>query len=241
MNRKYTFALYASLRLGGWLPTSLCAVGILVFGLLNATLWRDGISPVPAARVVEIIVPLAAGIQAAFLLSPEDEPCLEVLLVCPRPVRWALLERMLVMAALTGGVALGGSLIQPEGAALAVARWAAPVAWFCGVAVFAGLLTRQGVLGALLATLLWGGTLFGGDALLARWPYLWPLHAYLQPGDTSSIRYALNRSLLILAGLILAGFAAHLAGDAERMLGIRSHKRANVSPTGFWKRVRCSS
>ncbi len=243
MNRKYTLALYASLRLGEWLPAILCALVVLLFGLLNATVWGGGLSPVPGVHVVEIIVPLAAGIQAAFLLSPEDEPCLELLLVCPRPARWALLERLLVMGVLIGGIALGGSLIRPDGLAMAIIRWMAPVTWFCGVAVFTTLLTRQGTFGALLAILLWGGTLFGGDTMVARWPYLWPLHAYLQPGDATPTVYALNRGLLILAGLILTGFAAHLAGDTEHMLGIRSHKRVNVSASaiGFREKASCSS
>ena len=239
MNRKYTLALYASLRLCGWLPTALCALGMLLLWLLNATIWREGIPLVPTARLVEVIVPLAAGIQAAFLFSPEDEPGLEVLLACPRPARWVLWERMLIMAALMGIVSLPGSLIQAESAALAVARWVTPTAWFCGVAVFATLLTRQGVLGALLATLLWGGTLFGGDALLARWPYLWPLHAYLQPSSVSPARYALNRGILILAGLVLTALAAYLTGNTERMLGIRSQDRAHVSKSECGEKARC--
>ena len=222
MNGRYTLALYTSLRLVEWLPTALCALTMLLLWLLNATTWRESAPLVPTIRVVEIVVPLAAGIQAAFLLSPEDEPCLELLLACPRPAHWALLERMLVMAALTGSIALPVNLIQPEGVVLALVRWVSPTAWFSGIAVFTTLLTRQGTFGTLLATLLWGGTLFGGDALLTRWPHLWPLHAYLQPGGARPAVYALNRGVLILAGLLLTVSAAHLASDEERMLGIRT-------------------
>jgi hypothetical protein len=89
-----------------------------------------------------------------------------------------------------------------------------------GVAVALALVTRQGVLGALLATLLWGGTLLGGDGLLRRWPYLWPLHAYLQPGDVSREIYALNRLVLTLAGVLLVALAARLTRDEEHMLGV---------------------
>jgi hypothetical protein len=224
VNGRHALALCTSLRLVGWLPTVLCALGVLLLWLLNATTWREGTPLVSTVRVVEVIVPLAAGIQAAFLLSPEDEPCLELLLAYPRPIRCALLERIWVMAALTGSIALPGSLIQPEDVVLALVRWVSPAAWFCGIAVFTALLTRQGTFGALLVTLLWGGTLFGGDALLARWPHLWPLHAYLRPGDVLSAVYALNRGVLILVGLLLTALAAHLAGDPERMLGIRTQR-----------------
>lgn len=221
-NGRHALALCTSMRLVGWLPTVLCALGVLLLWLLNATIWREGKPLISTVRVVEVIVPLAAGLQAAFLLSPEDEPCLELLLVCPRPIRWALLERIWVMAALMGSIALPGSLMQPRYVVLALVRWVSPTAWLCGIAVFTALLTRQGTFGALLVTLLWGGTLFGGDALLARWPHLWPLHAYLQPGDVPSTVYALNRGLLIAVGALLTASAAHLAGDEERMLGIRA-------------------
>ncbi len=228
MKRGYTLAWRASLRLIGWLPTILCALVVLLVVLLNATVWRGDFSPLPGIHAVEIIVPLAAGIQAAFLLSPEDEPCLELLLASPRPICLTLLDRVLVMGALIGGIALPGSLVQPEALSIALLRWVTPTVWFCGVALFTTLLTRQGTFGALLAILLWGGTLFGGSTMLARWPHLWPLHAYLQPGDATPTVYALNRGLLILGGLILAGLAAHLAGDQERMLGIRSTKKTGA-------------
>ena len=96
--------------------------------------------------------------------------------------------------------------------------------WLGGVAVFTTLLTRQGVLGALLVTVLWGGTLFGGDALLARWPFLWPVHVYLQPMAVSPTVYALNRVVLTLAGSALAVLGSRLTRDEERMLGVRGSR-----------------
>jgi hypothetical protein len=133
------------------------------------------------------------------------------------------------MLALQGGVALAGNLVAlalpgGEGIAQAMVRWLVPCAWFGGVAVAVALVTRQGVFGALLATLLWGGTLLGGDTLLERWPWLWPLHAYLQPGDASRHVYALNRLLLVLAGLFLVALAARLTRDEEHMLGVARAK-----------------
>jgi hypothetical protein len=129
------------------------------------------------------------------------------------------------MLILQGSVALAGNVIAlmlPGGEEMvqAIARWLVPCAWFCGVAVAAALVTRQGVFGALLVTLLWGGMLLGGDGLLHRWPYLWPLHAYLQPQDVSRRVYALNRLVLTLAGVLLVALAARLARDEERMLGV---------------------
>ena len=61
-----------------------------------------------AQNVVEAVLPLAVGLHAAFLLSPEDEKPLELLLSCPRPLSLALAERLLTMALLQGGVATAG-------------------------------------------------------------------------------------------------------------------------------------
>ena len=204
MRTSWPIAGRESVRLIGWLPAAWGAALVALLLVLNGTIWREGDYPlVSTVRVVDTIVPLAVGVQAAFLLSPEDERALEILLSSPRPVAWALWERIGAMLILQGGAALVGNVIAStllggEGIARAVARWLVPCAWFGGVAVAAALVTRQGVLGALLATLLWGGTLLGGDGLLDRWSFLWPLHAYLQPEDVSRRIYALNRLALVL-------------------------------------------
>lgn len=226
MRRHWPIAGRKSLLLIGWLPAVGGAVLVALLLVLNGTIWRGGGYPlVPTVRVVDTVMPLAVGVQAAFLLSPEDEWSLELLLSSPRPVVWALWERVGVMLALQGSMALVGNVIAltlpgGEGIAQAIVRWLVPCAWFCGVAVAVALLTRQGVFGALLATLLWGGTLLGGDGLLDRWPFLWPLHAYLQPEDVSRQVYALNRLVLALAGVLLVTLAARLTSDEERMLGV---------------------
>jgi hypothetical protein len=215
-----------SVRLIGWLPAAGGAVLVALLLVLNGTIWRGEDCPlVSTVRIVDTIVPLAVGVQAAFLLSPEDERPLELLLSLPRPIAWALWERVGVMLTLQGGVALAGNVIAStllggEGIAQTVARWLVPCVWFGGVAVAVALLTRQGVLGALLATLLWGGTLLGGDGLLDRYPFLWPLHAYLQPEHVSDGMYALNRAALMLAGVLLVSLAACLTRDEEHMLGV---------------------
>ena len=230
MRRRWPVAATESLRLIGWLPVAGSTALVTLLLALNGIVWRDGGYPlVPTVRVVDTVVPLAVGVQAAFLLSPEDERALEILLSCPRPVAWALWERVGVMLISQGGVALVGNviastLLDGEGIAQAIARWLVPCAWFGGVAVAVALVTRQGIFGALLATLLWGGTLLGGDGLLDRCPFLWPLHAYLRPEDVSDKLYALNRAALMLTGVGLVSLAACLTRDEEHMLGVSGVK-----------------
>ncbi len=218
------YAWRASAKLVGVWPTVLSSAAMAAgLALMYPAAQTTAEAVLP--RVVGVIVSLAFGAQAAFVMAPDGELPLELLLACPRPAAWALWERLLVLAGLQGGLALAATLISvalaPNGGLPpAILGWLAPAAFLGGVAVLATQVTRQGVFGALLATLLWASMLFGGDALLARWPWLWPLHLFLQPGQAPLAIYATNRAGLIATGLALMALALRLLRDEERALGI---------------------
>lgn len=230
---RHRFAFLTSARLIGWLPVAGAAAGVALLLILNASVWRGSKDTwLPTARVVETIVPLAVGLHAAFLLSPEDERPLELLLTLPRPLSCVLGERTLVMAGLQGGVALIGSLAAlalsgQEDVFLATARWLPPSIFIGGVALLLAQLTRKGTFSALVTVILWGGMLLGGDALLKQAFFLRPVHPYLQPGDVPLADYARNRLSLTLAGGASAALAFYLTYGEERLLGVRGAKRAD--------------
>jgi hypothetical protein len=212
-----------NLRLVGWNPAIGSALAVVLGLVLTNSLWETSGFTSLTLRVVETIVPLVAGLQAAFLLSPEDEAPLELILSCPRPLALVLLDRLVMLMILQGSVALTGNLVVlllhgNEGWLITIARWFAPSLCLSGVALFTTQLTRQGSFGALLATLMWGGMLFGGDGLLRRWPSLWPLHVFLQPDRVDLIVYMLNRTALITIGAFLVVLALYLSRDEERMM-----------------------
>lgn len=205
-----------SAHLVGWLPAiasaALIAVGYLA-DIKELTLFQR-------ARLIESLVPLIAGLQAAFLLSPEDEPALEISLACPRPLARSLLERVGMVLVSQGGVAIIGSMvIAPavgESLVIAITRWLAPLLLFVGLGVWLTLITRQAVISVGLLVLLWFGFTFISDSLTVRWPVLWPIGVFLQPDQ---IDYALNRAFIALIGLgLLMWTAATLNGDSERVL-----------------------
>ena len=227
--RRLPNTVRVSARLVAWLPA---AAGAGLVALVLAAGDRTDGGPFAPARIVEALIPLIAGMQAAFLFSPDDEPGLEVLLACPRPLAWTLLERLAVLLAGQGLVALLGSLAA---AALldtpvleGLARVLPPMLFLSAVAVCLTLASRQAVFSVSLTLLLWFGMLWSGDAggggLLARWPYLWWLHVFLQPGH---VFYWLNRALVMLIGANLVALAAmYLLRDEERvLLGGRSAPR----------------
>jgi len=214
------------MRLIGWLPSAGTAL-VLTVGLIAAFLFQkyEGDSH-ELWRVIEVIVPLAFSSQAAFLLVPENEQPLELLLACPQPLGKVLLQRLFVLVLLQASVAFLASLIAlalPGGdrLGLALARWIAASVALGGAALFTAQMTRQGIFGALVALLLWAGSLYGGDALLVRWPQLWPWHLFLQPQDSAPMFYALNRVVLIIGGLGMIALAVFLLRNDERVLGVK--------------------
>jgi hypothetical protein len=104
--------------------------------------------------------------------------------------------------------------------ALLIIGWLAPAIFLGGAAVLATQAARQGSFGALLATLLWSSLLFGGDAMLRRWPWLWPVHLFLQPDQVSPFIYAANRAALMAAGIAFMAAAPLLLRDEDRALGL---------------------
>lgn len=197
---------------------ALLALGATVF--FWAVGAPEGVDFLARGRLIATIVPLFAGLQAAALFSPEDEPALEVTLACPRPLAWTILERLAALLGVQGGLALVGSLLinVPLGEAVGVAvlRWLPAMVCLAGVALCLTLNSRQAVFSAGATVLVWFGFAWGGDRLVEVWPVLWPLHLFLQPEHPF---FWLNRGVLTLLGLNLLAFAVtYLIRDEERLL-----------------------
>lgn len=213
----------------GWLPAAGTALFLGVYLLLVGVLPGGADQTGPIAylhRAVEIVAPLIFSLQVAFSLAPEGEQALELLLSSPVPLSRLLWQRLGALSLLYGGVSVAATLIIAalpgrENLGLALLRWLAAGTVLGGVALLATQLTRQGVFGALLATLLSVADLYGGAALLNKWPKLWPIHIYLQPQETTLLNYLLNRLCLLLIGMGLILTTSLLLRDEERALGIR--------------------
>jgi hypothetical protein len=215
------------LRLLGWWPVAASAGAVSAAWLLNPL----GIAPLEPRRMIETIVPLLAGIHAAFLFSPEDEPGLEVTLACRRPLAWTIFERLVWLLALQGGVALIGSVVLAsttgETLLMVFSRWITPLLFLVGLGMCLTLMTRQAVISVGLIVVLWCGLLLASDVLVRQWPFLWPIGLYLQPDEAS---YWLNRLFLSSCGLVLMRLAmTYFIRDDERvLLGPSRRKRSSL-------------
>ena len=217
-----------NLKLTGWWQVAASALVLGAFFILEAIMRHAGTLPdmVYPRRAVETIAPLLFAVQAAFLLGPDNEAALELLLSYPVPLPRLFLERLKLVAGMHVTLALVATLVfasawPAENLALALVRWLAAGIVLGGVAVFTTQVTRQGVFGTLLATLLWAASLYGGDGILKKWSWFWPVHVYLQPEKFGLAIYLLNRLALVGIGVSLFLLALKFLGDEDRLMGTR--------------------
>jgi hypothetical protein len=214
-------------KLVGWWPAAVSAAVLSAFLAISAS--RGPAAPPDdfyLRRAIETLAPLLFAVQVAFLLGPDNEPALELLSSYPRSMPRLFLERLLLVVCMHAAVALTGTVIlfgvwRLEDPALALLRWLASGILLGGVAVFTTQLTRQGIFGTLLVTLLWAASLYGGDEILKAWDWFWPFHIYLQPEKLGMQTYLLNRLGLAAGGVLLTLLALKFLGDGDRLLGDR--------------------
>lgn len=221
------FTWRASRRALGWWPT-IISLFILALTFMN----YDGNSPplneidgaFHTATIVATLIPLMAGLQAALLFSPDDEPALEVQLAAPRPLIWTILERLVWVIFWQGGIGLVGMFIArsltgtDETVGLSLVRWVAPMVALIGIGLFITLISRQPAFGIAMTGMLWFALLVFGQGLVLRWPFLWPIHLYLTPDTLSLTDYGLNRVSVTLIGLGFLFMALRQVRDEERVL-----------------------
>jgi hypothetical protein len=198
------------------------------FYILNFLLGRQtgAVNLIYTRRAIETIMPLAFAMQAGFLLGPDNEPAMELLLSYPKTISRIFIGRLQVVGGMHAVVAIIATLVftfswHSEGLGLELIRWLTAGIVLEGVAVFTTQLTRQGIFGILITTLLWAGSLYGGDNLLTVWPWFWPFHVFLQPEKVSMLTYLLNRLSLLTIGIGLTLLAVTFMKDEDRLLGNR--------------------
>lgn len=234
MSLKWPIAWKQSFKILGWWQFVLCLALVGVLLVLAVTVWEGNNGLITAVRIVEIIVPLFAGMQAAYAFSPEDERPLELMLAAPRPILWTLAERVGIVLVAYLTIWLVGSsltllLASETNLSQLIVRGLPPLIWFIGVGLYLTLVTRQGMFGALMVLVIWGTSLVSSGGLPQKYLLFAPILPYLQRGafNISDDLYTLNRITLTLTGFLLVGLAARLTRDGERLLGIKS-KRVGV-------------
>jgi hypothetical protein len=216
------------LKLVGWWPVLVSGLVLGAFYILMFLLGRQtgAFNLIYTRRAIETITPLAFAMQAGFLLGPDNEPAMELLLSYPKSISRIFFKRLQLVGGMHAVIALIATLCftitwHSEGLGLVLIRWMTAGIALGGIAVFTTQLTRQGVFGMLMTTLLWAASLYGGDNLLTVWPWFWPFHVFLQPDKVSMLTYFLNRLSLLTIGISLTLLAVTFMKDEDRLLGNR--------------------
>jgi pimeloyl-ACP methyl ester carboxylesterase len=226
---RFGMAWRASFRTVGWI--ALAASGLLI-ALMTFTDARQAFNATHVT-MVQLIIPLIVGIQAALLFSPDDEPGLEVTLACPRPIGWTVIERLAVVLLTQSAVALIGTLLSlayaPEQNALeAFARWLPPMLFFSGLGMFVTIRTRNSTFGAVIVGLGWFAFNIAGDMFLPGQPFMFPLnyvqpflwmtHPFLAPDALMSADFWLNRVIVMGVGVMFILLTLWNLRDEETVL-----------------------
>ncbi len=222
--RQFTWKV--SLRSMSWILYVVNAV-FIVLGLLTSISPPDRgpLAGIMTVSVVEVVVSIVVGIHAAILFSPEDEPLLELKLSYPRPFIWLILERVGIVLLIHSTIALIGTLwtqliLKDANFMMLLLRWLVPMLFMAGVALRVTLTTRQIVFGAMTVTFLWIGIGYFGNFVLNQYPFLWPLHTFLEPERLAHSDYLLNRLMVALLGITLIISAVYkLRNDEFVMTG----------------------
>jgi len=228
--RPFYYSLFASLKAVNiyWIGVSVVFLAIIAFSDATKTFNLD------ATRMVEAVVPLLIGAQAALMFSPDDEPALEIIAACPRGIAWLLVERWIGIIAAQSLIAVGGMLVSlaiapDQDALIMLARWIPPAVLLSAVGILITLRFRVAAFGLAITGVVWFIFILFGDLFIPGQievfpplsyiqPFLWGVHPYLQPDDLTRSSYWLNRLTVLALGLALFTLSAFGLRDEERLV-----------------------
>lgn len=226
MTMQWRFALKFSFRATGWLLVVVAGV-LLVARLLIAVANMELAEY--AFGSFEVVIPLIAGLHAALLFAPDDEPALEVLLAAPRPAAYLIYERLAALVGLQGGLALLLSVVtvlMTPGTSLIslIVVWLPPTVAIVGLCLLATLYARRMTFGVLAAIALCVAMAFGREVILPMFPNLWLVIFYLDPRTVTNEQYLFNRLFLAAVGLAALALVIYRMRDTEKLLGFGETK-----------------
>ncbi len=212
---RFSIAWKMAYRCAGWGAPLLTVVLLGGLYLVKMTRLRDfEASPL---TLLTFALAMGAGVQAAQLFSPQEEPALELQLAAPRPVSWLVLERwgFVVGQQLVCGLLFTLGITVIGGATIEIGHWLASLLFFAGLGVAVSALTRRTAMGVLVVVLV--GFLFqaAGDGLVKRIPVLWAVHPFL---SSTAYYYEFNRWFLALLGIALVWVVTGWRQNDEQLL-----------------------
>lgn len=219
--KTWKFAWKFSFKATGWLLALIAGVLLVVRLLISLSDLRLGISTFAS---FEMIIPLVAGLHAALLFAPDDEPALELLLSSPRPTVYLIYERLAALVLLQGALALvlsGLAVLLEPGTSLfeVIVRWLPVAVCIVGLCMAATIYARRTAFGVLAAIGLCIAMAIGREAILPVFPDLWFMVFYVDPRLLTPEQYFINRLFLCVVGAVGLALVLVAMRDEEKLIG----------------------
>ncbi|MBN1122418.1 MAG: alpha/beta fold hydrolase [Anaerolineae bacterium] len=241
-----------SLRRAGWSLPAISVLASLVLYWLMPVIDLTYFYERSLMQAVVIVVPIVSAIHTAILVSPADEPGLEILLACPRPLHWLYVERVVTVIAGQAAVALATTafavwILGEQHTPAALIGWLASALFLSGLAAFISVRSRRASMAALIAILAWlvfgvgaiGAALLPASPLGANPPWPRPLHLvqpliwigqpFLRPDALTGADFVLNRVVVGGLGIGLHALAMMRLSNAERLILSRASRHRTQS------------
>jgi len=191
------------------------------------------LSPLGALAV---IVPFAMSVNMALIFDVQDEPDLDIILVCGRPVAWLVLERLAIVVVvhlLVGSViSVMGHFIKDEGPLWRVILyWVSAAVFLSGVGFSITIRSRQIVFGSLAAIALWGTMGSMSSVLMSSRPDLWFIYVYPPAPALTELEFILNRLFTLTLGIVLIVYSLFRLKDREWIY--TGHSTIRLTPKGL--------
>lgn len=233
--------LYAHRRMIAWryawrrigiVPTVITIAALISLTLLVQSEVMPFVLWIGYARVVETVIPLAIGLQAAFLFSPDDEPTLELVIVAPRPLGILITERLLLLALIQGAIALFITVLLMTESQITLIegliRGFPPSVLFAASGIYFTLRTRSGAFALIIVGFMWAasawitapftpGVIWSEPFDLIQ-PWLWAIHPYIQPSQLPEDAYLINRGMVMMIGVTLLILSLSELRNTEKIL-----------------------
>jgi hypothetical protein len=224
--KRWRFAWKFSFRASGLLLAFIG--GVILFARLMIALTHMELAESTFGSF-EVVIPLIAGLHAALLFAPDDEPALELLLAAPRPPMYLIYERLAALIGLQGGLALTLSILTALATPGAspfdiVLHWLPASVCIVGLCLLATLYARRMTFGVLTAIAICVAMAFGREVILPMFPNLWFMIFYLDPRTVTTEQYFVNRMFLLTVGVIAVALVLYRMRDEEKLLGFQEVK-----------------
>ncbi|MCU0496309.1 MAG: hypothetical protein MUF87_03035 [Anaerolineae bacterium] len=216
----------------GMIPTLLTLAALVGLTMLIESDVMPFVMWIGDARVVETVIPLAIGLQAAFLFSPDDEPTLELVIAAPRPLGILIAERLMILVFIQGAIALFTTVLlmteNPITLIDALIRSFPPSVLLAASGIYFTLRVRSGTFGLIIVGFMWAASawitapftpgVIWPEPFDTLQPWLWAFHPYMQPSQLPDTAYLINRGMVLLIGLGLLTLSLSELRNSEKIL-----------------------